>query len=190
MNAPSLVPGFSPRVRNSPDGQSTQATVVRLRAHGTPTPSGSAPPPASKSDGTSALAVPVTGPPPRRLHAVGSESERKWLAQLAVRITGAAVEVLAGHRPAQQLAVWMHRDVLASLQLRASLSRRDTPGAAPELALAHRGATVRSSRACMIRPGVYEASAVVSDQLRCRAVALRFELAEGVGWRVTALEIG
>ncbi|WP_415856063.1 Rv3235 family protein [Sinomonas sp. G460-2] len=121
---------------------------------------------------------------------MGSKSERKWVAQLAGRITGAALEVLAGHRPVQQLAVWMPRDFLAALQLRASLSRKDAPGAAPNLALVHRGAAVLSSRASLVRPGIYEACVVASDQLRCRAVALRLEHADGVGWRVTALEIG
>ncbi|WP_422933690.1 Rv3235 family protein [Sinomonas sp. P47F7] len=121
---------------------------------------------------------------------MGSESERKWVAQLAGRIAGAALEVLAGHRPVQQLAVWMPRDFLAALQLRASLSRKDAPGAAPNLALVHRGTAVLSSRASLVRPGIYEASVVASDQLRCRAVALRLEHANGIGWRVTALEIG
>jgi hypothetical protein len=42
----------------------------------------------------------------------------------------------------------------------------------------------------MVQPGIYEASAVVSDRVRCRAVALRLEQVRDSGWRVTALEIG
>ncbi|MEA5453108.1 Rv3235 family protein [Sinomonas sp. JGH33] len=163
-------------------------TVVRLRTHRRGTmaePEGGI-----RSEGTSALAAPFAMPAPRHLHAVGSADEQRWVARLAARITGAAIEVLAGVRPVHQLAHVAHRDILAALQLRANLSRADAPGASPELALVHRGAAILSSQASMVRPGVYEASAVVSDRLRCRAVAMRLEQIRGAGWRVTALEIG
>ncbi len=196
MKRPSLVPGR--RATQPPSAAGTavspapgpdpQATVARLRTHGAP-PS-ARPPAGTPPAGSPAAAVPIASPTPRRLHAVGSDNERKWIAQLAGRITGAALEVLGGHRPVQQLAAWMPRDLLAALQLRASLSRKDTPGAAPELALIHRATTVLSSRATMIRPGIYEACAVASDQLRSRAVAMRLEYSRDSGWRVTALEIG
>lgn len=141
-------------------------------------------------DGTSALALPLECREERQLHAVGSAAEREWIAQLAARITGAAIEVLAGRRPVQQLAPWLHRDLLANLQLRAALSRAEGAGRSGRTARVHRGATVLSSRAAMVRPGIYEASAVVSERIRCRAVALRLEQIQSSGWRVTALEIG
>lgn len=141
-------------------------------------------------DGTSALADPPAPLPPRPLHAVGSSTERHSVEQLAARITGAAVEVLAGRRPVQQLAPWLPRDLLARLQLRANLGRIDTETPRSRAARAHRASTVTSARAALVSPGVYEASAVVSDRLRSRAVALRLENVSGGGWRVTALEIG
>ncbi|BAS17199.1 hypothetical protein AHiyo8_55020 [Arthrobacter sp. Hiyo8] len=48
---------------------------------------------------------------------------------------------------------------------------------------------VRSVRVCAVNDGVYEASLVVSEELRSRAVAMRLEGINGT-WRVTALEIG
>ncbi|KHL00677.1 hypothetical protein LK10_19205 [Sinomonas humi] len=127
---------------------------------------------------------------PRALHAAGSSAERHSVEQLAARITGAAVEVLAGQRPVAQLAPWLPRDLLARLQLRANLGRMDSAPTPSRSARAHRASTVTSARATLVSPGVYEASAVVSDRLRSRAVALRLENVRGSGWRVTALEIG
>ncbi|MDQ4503262.1 Rv3235 family protein [Sinomonas sp. ASV322] len=189
MNVPRLVSSQTNRRRLASIDQPGDETVVRLRTHRRGTMA-QKPEREPSTDGSSALAVPFAVAAPRHLHAVGSADERKWVAQLAARITGAAIEVLAGLRPVHQLAHVAHRDVLAALQLRASLSRKDAPGAAPQLALIHRGATVLSSRASVVRPGVYEASAVVSDRLRCRAVAMRLEQIRDTGWRVTALEIG
>jgi hypothetical protein len=40
-----------------------------------------------------------------------------------------------------------------------------------------------------VTPDIYEASAVVIDELRTRAVAVRLERSKQI-WRVTALEIG
>ena len=48
---------------------------------------------------------------------------------------------------------------------------------------------MRSVRACKVSEDVYEASAVVVDELRVRAVALRLERNQLL-WRVTVLEIG
>lgn len=141
-------------------------------------------------DGTSALALPPAPLPPRTLHAVGSTAEKHSVEQLTARITNAAVEVLAGQRPVQQLAPWLPRDLLARLQLRAHLGRVETAPPRSRAARAHRASTVTSVRASFVSPGVYEACAVVSDRLRSRAIALRLEHMSGSGWRVTALEIG
>jgi hypothetical protein len=48
---------------------------------------------------------------------------------------------------------------------------------------------VRSVHVCAVTDGVYEASLVVSEELRSRAVAMRLEGSNGA-WTVTALEIG
>ena len=101
----------------------------------------------------------------------------------------AAIEVLAGTRPAQQLARRLDERCLAALQHRAALTRRVASGASPTAGRLHRNPAVRSVRAFRVSEDVYEASAVVSDELRVRAVALRLERSRLV-WRVTVLEIG
>jgi Family of unknown function (DUF6459) len=101
----------------------------------------------------------------------------------------AAIEVLAGTRPAQQLARRLDERCLAALQHRAALTRRVASGTSPTAGRLHRNPAVRSVHACRVSEDVYEASAVVSDELRVRAVALRLERSRLV-WRVTVLEIG
>ena len=101
----------------------------------------------------------------------------------------AAIEVLAGTRPLQQLSRRLDPRCLASLQHRAALTRRLAAGSAPTAGRLHRNPTVRSVRACEVAAGIYEASAVVVDELRVRAVAVRLERSNQV-WRITALEIG
>jgi hypothetical protein len=101
----------------------------------------------------------------------------------------AAIEVLAGTRPINQLARRLDQKCLLALQHRACLTRREAARAPRKLARLHRNPAVRSVRACEITPDIYEASAVVIDELRARAVAVRLERSKQV-WRVTALEIG
>lgn len=101
----------------------------------------------------------------------------------------AAVEVLAGTRPIQQLSRRLDQHCLASLQHRAALTRRLAAGSSPTAGRLHRNPAVRSVRACEVADGIYEASAVVVDELRVRAVAVRLERSNQV-WRITALEIG
>jgi Family of unknown function (DUF6459) len=102
----------------------------------------------------------------------------------------AAMEVLAGIRPIHQLARRLDPRCLANLQHRASLIRRElTRTGNPALARLHRNSTVRSVRVCEVAEGIYEASAVVVDDVRARAVAIRLERSKHV-WRVTELVIG
>ena len=101
----------------------------------------------------------------------------------------AAIEVLAGTRPAQQLARRLDERCLAALQHRAALTRRVPCGSSPTAGRLHRNPAVRSVRACRVSADVYEASAVVVEELRVRAVALRLERSR-LAWRVTVLEIG
>lgn len=97
----------------------------------------------------------------------------------------AALEAAAGRRPVSQLVRWTAEDVFALLTRRAALAARlDRSGngiASP--------CSVRSVRLCRPSTSVVEASAVVVDRGRYRAVALRLEDSDG-RWRVTALEIG
>lgn len=101
----------------------------------------------------------------------------------------AAIEVLAGTRPAQQLARRLDERCLAALQHRAALTRRVPCGASPTAGRLHRNPSVRSVRTCRVSDDVYEASAVVVEEVRVRAVALRLERSR-LAWRVTVLEIG
>lgn len=122
----------------------------------------------------------------RPLKAVGEKGEVCAIARGTVQ---AAIEVLAGTRPIHQLARRLDQRCLASLQHRAALTRRLATGSSPTAGRLHRNPAVRSVRVCEVATGIYEASAVVVDELRVRAVAMRLERSNQV-WRVTALEIG
>jgi len=121
--------------------------------------------------------------PPEPAGAAGQVSPhaQAWAGTLAQ----AVVEVLAGDRPVGQLLRWTTGRVYAELSSRAA-------------AAAHECTAVRASRArAVVRrvyvsqpaEGVAEASAVVSDGRRTRAMALRLQNADG-RWMCTALELG
>jgi hypothetical protein len=97
----------------------------------------------------------------------------------------AALEAATGRRPVSQLVRWTDDEVLALISRRAALAARLDRTGTP----ASGGCLVRSVRLCHLSPSVVEASAVVIDHGRCRAVAVRLEDTAG-RWRVTALEIG
>lgn len=97
----------------------------------------------------------------------------------------AVIEVLAGTRPASQLARWLSSDVYAAVSRRAALGTRMRRGAAPTA----RHAVVRGVRVCEPTDGVVEGSAVVVEHDRVRAVAVRLEGMDG-RWRATAVEVG
>ncbi|MCR6647975.1 MAG: Rv3235 family protein [Cellulomonas sp.] len=96
----------------------------------------------------------------------------------------ASIESLVGRRPVAQLARWLTPGVYDALHARATASARvlgpRTGG---------RAVVVRNVRTCRLDERVVEASAVVDDGIRVRALALRLE-AHRQSWRVTALEIG
>jgi hypothetical protein len=97
----------------------------------------------------------------------------------------AALEAAAGRRPVNQLVRWTSEEVFSLLARRAALAARlGSTGNPPSGAC-----LVRSVRLCRPTASTVEASAVVLDRGRYRAVALRLENADG-RWRVTALEIG
>jgi hypothetical protein len=120
---------------------------------------------------------------------VGPGDEVREICGITRATVQAAIEVLAGTRPIHQLARRLDQRCLTVLQHRAVLTRRVAARAPRKMELLHRNASVRSVRACAVTPDVYEASAVVADELRVRAVAVRLERSKNV-WRVTALEIG
>ncbi|HEX5331586.1 MAG TPA: Rv3235 family protein [Cellulomonas sp.] len=96
----------------------------------------------------------------------------------------AAVESLAGIRAVAQLARWVTPEVYEALSTRAALTVRVLGAGA-----ASRRPEVRRVRVCRIGEHVAEASVVIDDGRRVRAVAVRLESWRGA-WRAVALEIG
>ncbi len=96
----------------------------------------------------------------------------------------AAVEALSGIRPLAQLARWVSPTVYERTARRAALT-------APrgELSPPTRRPTVRRIRVFRLGPGAVEASVVVADGDRVRAVAVRIEPHRGA-WRAEDLIIG
>ncbi|SDP25397.1 hypothetical protein SAMN04489867_1868 [Pedococcus dokdonensis] len=103
---------------------------------------------------------------------------RPW----AGHIAQALVEVMAGARPAPQVLRWTTPEVYAVVARRASVSARRGAGDS-------RRTVVRGLRVCEPADGVAEASAVVVDGGRVRALAFRLVGLDG-RWRVEALQIG
>jgi Family of unknown function (DUF6459) len=125
--------------------------------------------------------------PDQPLRAADNDAEVLVIARGTVQ---AAMEVLAGIRPIHQLARRLDPRCLALLEHRATLIRRELArSTSPTLARLHKNSMVRSVRACEVAPGIYEASAVVVDDVRARAVAVRLERGKQV-WRVTELVVG
>ena len=125
-------------------------------------------------------------------------AERAVVGAMSHKVAQAAVEVLSGVRSVQQLARWLDARCLSALSTRARLhaeayraqSRRQSqaPGSANVHTLRHQP-IVHSVHCSAVAPGVFETSVVVADKTRFRAIAMRFELNQGL-WKVTALQIG
>lgn len=182
MSALHLVPS-SPATGRSVPGV---PPVRRLTAVPEPV---SIPPAGPHPDGAPPTPGPAGPGPAGNLRTLKAVSESREVCAIARGTVQAAIEVLAGTRPIQQLSRRLDQRCLASLQHRAALTRRLASGSSPTAGRLHRNPAVRSVRACEVADGIYEASAVVVDELRVRAVAVRLERSNQV-WRVTALEIG
>jgi hypothetical protein len=130
-------------------------------------------------------AVPVSSAEP------DDAAELRRIEGTARSITQACMEAISGSRPVQQLARWLDPDCYDKLVHRAALVQehqaRRAGGRTAIRALP--SAVVRSARVCRVSDEVYEASTVVVEPHRARAVALRLERRRGL-WKVTALEIG
>lgn len=182
MSALHLVPS-SPATDRSVPGV---PPVRRLTAVPEPV---SIPPAGPHPDGAPSTPGPAGPAPAGNLRTLKAVSESREVCAIARGTVQAAIEVLAGTRPIHQLSRRLDQRCLASLQHRAALTRRLASGSSPTAGRLHRNPAVRSVRACEVADGIYEASAVVVDELRVRAVAVRLERSNQV-WRVTALEIG
>lgn len=120
---------------------------------------------------------------------VGNERER--VVALSRSIAVAAIEVLHGTRPAQQLARWSTPEIVEKMRRRAELiqHRRAMEPAEAPIHATHRHSEVLRQRVCKVATGVYEVALVIRDDCRSRAVVVRVEQPERA-WRITVLEIG
>jgi len=170
----------------------TAATPVQSAQHDRAAKGLSANTPGGRGAGANRAAptaVPA-GNVPKPTPSVGPVTEAAEVRAITRGTVQASMEVLAGIRPIHQLARRLDPQCLASLQHRAALIRRElTRTGNPALARLHRNSTVRSVRVCEVDDGVYEACAVVVDDVRARAVAVRLERSKQV-WRIVELVIG
>ncbi|MDQ1688557.1 MAG: hypothetical protein QOK42_1532 [Frankiaceae bacterium] len=105
--------------------------------------------------------------------------------QWAGRLTQAVVEVIAGGRPAAQLVRWTSLDVYGQLQQAVGRAGRSAASSRMRTSLA----AVRSVHVSTPADGVAEVCAVVEQDQRRRAVAMRLEGRDG-RWQCTALQVG
>jgi hypothetical protein len=133
-------------------------------------------PPAPPAQPRLRLVPGETGGPAR-----GLPDPQAWAGTLAQ----AVVEVLAGDRPVGQLLRWTTAGIYANLSRRAALATRERTA----VRAGRPRAVVRRVHVSQPKDGVAEASAVLSDGPRTRAMALRLQHADG-RWLCTALELG
>lgn len=163
----------------SPDPEDYFAPVVRLEPR---TP--------SKTPDKAGDRVPG-GPAGEQTRGMDAQELRQVTAT-ARSVAQAAMEAIGGTRPVQQLARWLDPVCYEKVARRAGLvrERQERRAAAGQTILRlHRSAAVRSSRVCQVSDSAYEASLVIAEASRVRAVALRLEFRRGL-WKVAALEIG
>jgi hypothetical protein len=152
-----------------------------LRQHQESLRPGSPRPEADSHDDVDDFCAPVATPSSRL------PDPTRWAGQFVQ----AAVEVALGQRPVSQLVRWTTEDVHLALSRRAQLARRAGERTSAVAGTGRRAPRprVQSVRGCTPRDGVVEATVVVNDTLRTRAVAVRLEGWDG-RWRVTALQLG
>jgi Family of unknown function (DUF6459) len=109
------------------------------------------------------------------------------VAEFARQLAQAVVDILAGHRSANQLVRWARPDVFDAVRRRAALNLLGP--SSPRTPRTARRPVVRSVRTCDITRTAVEASAVVVEGDRARALAMRLEGLDG-RWRLAALVIG
>ncbi len=113
----------------------------------------------------------------QRTLSVNLPEPQAWVTSMAQ----ALVEVMSGARPAPQVIRWTTPEVYSVLARRNAVSGRRP--------VAARRAIVRSVRICQPADGVVEACAVVVDNGRVRALAIRATGVDG-RWVVSALQVG
>jgi len=173
MTALTVAPVPVPVLRRRPIPLSEPRPALRVVPHERPAP---------LAQGTLALHQDDTGHAEGGVTAPGQGAPPagSWTRQFVQ----AALEVSAGRRRPTQLVRWTSDDVFQLLSRRWTLAQRN--GRQSDVTAV---SVVRSVHLCRPRGGIVEASAVVVDRGRVRAVALRLEEVAD-RWRVTALEVG
>ena len=101
-------------------------------------------------------------------------------------VAPALLEVLAGARPARQLAGVLNPQCMDKLEQHVHIGEAQQPD---RNARCYSNPRVLRIRVAQILPMVFEAAVILLDIKKVRATALRIELWHG-RWQVTALEIG
>jgi hypothetical protein len=114
---------------------------------------------------------------PQRSFSGDLPDPEEWVTSMAQ----ALIEVMSGARPAPQVIRWTTPEVYAAVARRHAVSGRR--------AVVTRQAIVRRVRICEPVDGVVEACAVVVDNGRVRALAMRLIGVDG-RWVVSALQVG
>ena len=114
---------------------------------------------------------------PQRTFSRDLPEPQAWVAHMAQ----ALVEVMSGARPAPQVIRWTTPEVYSVVARRNAVSGRRT--------IVARRALVRRVRICEPVDGVVEACAVVVDNGRVRALAMRLVGVDG-RWVVSELQVG
>ncbi len=134
-----------------------------------------------------AAAVPPRGTTPDATVVPIDRRLRRSIEGWARRFAQAAVEIVAGDRPASQLVRWTSGEVYADLHRRALLVARaggHQPGVVRVQPVRPR---VHSVHPCFVGDGVVETGIHVRYGERSRAIAARFEDVDG-RWLCTALD--
>lgn len=169
-----LEPPYDDELDVAPTMEATEGAL----ALAFPLPSGV--PPVPEAPAPLRLVPPVGG---SELHRTGQgclTAPRPW----AGRLVQAVVEVLAGDRPAAQLARWTAAGVYYDLQRMATRAARERAVFAQRPAVD----TVRSLHVSEPADGVAEVCALVERDRRARVLALRIEGRDG-RWQCTALRL-
>lgn len=106
----------------------------------------------------------------------------------SARIGQALIEVMHGARPPAQVLRWTSAEVYTVVARRGALAARRAGHQRRQGEGITRRVRVRSARVCHPRDDVTEASLVVVDGRRVRALAMRLEGRDG-RWVVTALQV-
>jgi hypothetical protein len=118
-----------------------------------------------------------SAPGPQRASSSALPEPQAWVTHMAQ----ALIEVMSGVRPAPQVIRWTTPEVYAAIARRNVASGRRT--------MVTRPAVVRRVRICEPVDGVIEACAVVVDNGRVRALAMRLTDVDR-RWVVSALQVG